>query len=58
MVRPKLNKKKGMKNVEPEPTDSGIPIPDLPEKFLLMQVNVEMKVHKRLTVPAFSQHVV
>lgn len=54
MVRPKLDKKKLMKNVEPEPTDSGIPIPDLPEKFLLMQVNVEIKVHKRLTAPTFS----
>lgn len=53
MVRPKLNKKKWMNNVEPEPTDSGIPIPDLPEKILLMQVNVEIKVYKRLTVPAF-----
>lgn len=54
MVRPKLNKKKWMQDMEPEPTDSGIPIPDLPEKFLLMQVNVEIKVHKRLTVSTFS----
>ncbi|XP_003394231.2 ribonuclease P protein subunit p25-like protein [Bombus terrestris] len=48
MVRPKLNKKKGMKNVEPEPTDSGIPIPDLPEKFLLMQVRSGSKIRNVL----------
>ncbi|XP_071857011.1 ribonuclease P protein subunit Rpp25 [Bombus fervidus] len=48
MVRPKLNKKKLMKNVEPEPTDSGIPIPDLPEKCLLMQVRSGSKIRNVL----------
>ncbi|XP_060813047.1 ribonuclease P protein subunit p25-like protein [Bombus pascuorum] len=48
MVRPKLNKKKLMKNVEPEPADSGIPIPDLPEKFLLMQVRSGSKIRNVL----------
>ncbi|XP_050471947.1 ribonuclease P protein subunit p25-like protein [Bombus huntii] len=48
MVRPKLNKKKWMQNMEPEPTDSGIPIPDLPEKFLLMQVRSGSKIRNVL----------
>lgn len=42
MVRPKSKRNKWMKNVEPEPTDPGIPIPNLTEKFLLMRVNFRM----------------
>ncbi|CAD1470517.1 unnamed protein product, partial [Heterotrigona itama] len=48
MVRPKSKKKKWMRNVEPESTDPGIPIPNLTEKFLLMRVRSGTKIRNVL----------
>ncbi|KOX68435.1 Ribonuclease P protein subunit p25-like protein [Melipona quadrifasciata] len=48
MVRSKSKRKKWMKNVEPEPIDPGIPIPNLTEKFLLMRVRSGTKIRNVL----------
>lgn len=39
MGKSKSKKKKWVKNLESESTESEIPIPNLPEKILLMRVN-------------------
>lgn len=39
MGKSKLKRKKWTKNLKDEPTDPGVPIPNLPEKFLLMRVS-------------------
>lgn len=39
MGKSKSKKKKWVKNLESEYTESEIPIPNLPEKILLMRVN-------------------
>lgn len=48
MGRSKAKKRKWMKNLESEPEDHGIPIPDLPEKFLLMHVKSGTKIRNVL----------
>lgn len=42
MGKSKSKKKKWVKNLESESTESEIPIPNLPEKILLMRVNFKM----------------
>ncbi|XP_076674132.1 ribonuclease P protein subunit Rpp25 isoform X1 [Andrena cerasifolii] len=48
MGKSKLKKKKWMKVLEDEPTESGIPIPNLPKKFLLMRVKSGTKIRNVL----------
>ncbi|XP_017882328.1 ribonuclease P protein subunit p25-like protein [Ceratina calcarata] len=48
MGRSKAKKRKWMKNLQSEPTDHGIPIPNLPEKFLLMHVKSGTKIRNVL----------
>ncbi|XP_043258503.1 ribonuclease P protein subunit p25-like protein [Colletes gigas] len=48
MGRSKLKRKKWTKNLEDEPVDSGVPIPNLPAKFLLMHVKSGTKIRNVL----------
>ncbi|XP_053988757.1 ribonuclease P protein subunit p25-like protein [Hylaeus volcanicus] len=48
MGRSNLKKKKWTKNLEEEPNDSGVPIPNLPNKFLLMRVKSGTKIRNVL----------
>ncbi|XP_031841028.2 ribonuclease P protein subunit Rpp25 isoform X1 [Nomia melanderi] len=48
MGRSKLKKNKWTKNLKEEPEDSGIPIPNLPEKYLLMHVKSGTKIRNVL----------
>ncbi|XP_034182543.1 ribonuclease P protein subunit Rpp25 [Osmia lignaria lignaria] len=48
MGKSKLKRKKWTKNLKDEPKDSGVPIPNLPEKFLLMRVKSGTKIRNVL----------
>ncbi|XP_076755802.1 ribonuclease P protein subunit Rpp25 [Xylocopa sonorina] len=48
MGRSRSKKKKWIRNLESESTDPGIPIPNLPEKFLLMRVKSGTKIRNVL----------
>ncbi|CAK9812530.1 Ribonuclease P protein subunit p25-like protein [Anthophora quadrimaculata] len=48
MGKSKSKKKKWVKNLESPPADFGVPIPNLPEKFLLMRVKSGTKIRNVL----------
>lgn len=48
MGKSKSKRKKWTKNITDEPTESTIPIPNLPEKFLLMRVKTGTKIRNVL----------
>ncbi|XP_076232435.1 ribonuclease P protein subunit Rpp25 [Calliopsis andreniformis] len=48
MGKLKMKKRKWTKNLEDEPLDSGIPIPNLPKKYLLMRVKSGTKIRNVL----------